>query len=434
MAGGGALLVTADAAAAPSARDGPSGPGLAAALAGDGDPRHALMGLAAASASPAGPRRTAALGRARMDPDRPMSPDAPARVASISKHVTAIGLLQLWERGRLGLLDDASDHLGFALRHPGFPGAPITVGMLLSHTSGIRNGPSYPVPFGHPLSAAFTPGGAHWDDGGWWSAPSEPPGWFTYADANFACIAQIIERLSGERFDRYMSGHVLRPLGLDAGFNWSGVSQSGRSRAAALYRKGADETRFRPEGPWVAQLDAAVRPAPAISVARAPEAADRDLETYRVGENGFVFSPQGGLRISVNDLVTLGLALAAGGGALLAPQTIALMRTPVWRLTGSASTGRPYGAGQILAYGLGTCVLTGAAGPSGDDLFGGCAGWSGHLGDAYGLVSGLWTDPSGGRVMAYLVNGVSSPQRDNPGRRSAFTWQEEAVAAAMTAR
>jgi CubicO group peptidase (beta-lactamase class C family) len=408
-------------------------------LDGDGDPRHALSGFAGmAFDRPDAPARTAvALGRAHIDPDQAMSVDSPMRIASISKHATTIGFLRLLEQGKVGLDDDLSDHLGFRLRHPLFPNTPITPRRALSHTSGLRNGPSYPVPFGRPLSAALTEGGVQYDNGAWWSPATEPPGWFAYADVNFAVVAQLIERLSGQRFDRYMTAHVFAPLKLDCGFNWSGVSEAARRRAAALYRKGADEDHFQPDGPWIAQLDAAPPPEPVIPVARAPEAKDRPLDSYRPGENGFVFAPQGGLRASARDLAAIARLLANGGALggvrLLKSETIALMRTPVWRYDPARPNGEPYGGGGILAYGLGTCILTGVSGPSGDNLFPGCAGWVGHLGEAYGLLSGLWVNPKTGAGLVYLINGVSSPHAQNPGARSAYTWQEERLGAVLAA-
>jgi CubicO group peptidase (beta-lactamase class C family) len=400
-------------------------------LDGDGDPTRALSGFAGIGfGGPEAPARVGvALGRAHIGPDRPMTVDTPMRIASISKHVTAIGFLRLVEQRRIGLEDDVSDHLGFPLRHPLFTKTPITPRMVLSHTSGLRNGPSYPVPFGRPLSAALTPGGAQYDDGAWWSPAGEPPGWFAYADVNFAVVAQLIERLSGERFDRYMTAHVFKPLGLQCGFNWSGTPQAVRDRAAALYRKGVDEAHFDPAGPWIAQVDGAPPPAPDIPVARAPEAKDRPLERYVPGENGFVFSPQGGLRASARDLARVARMLAAGGALegvrILKRETVALMQTPIWRYDAAHPNGGPYGGGGILAYGLATSVLTGLRGPNGDDLFPGCAGWVGHLGEAYGLLSGLWIDPRTGAGLVYLISGVSSPAAQNRGKRSAFTQQEE---------
>ena len=65
------------------------------------------------------------------------------RVASISKHVTALGLLKLWESGNFTLDDDVSKALNFTLRNPNFPNVPITYRMLLSHQSSIVQGSKY---------------------------------------------------------------------------------------------------------------------------------------------------------------------------------------------------------------------------------------------------------------------------------------------------
>ena len=240
------------------------------------------------------------------------------------------------------------------------------------------------------------------------------------------------ESVCGQRFDLYMSDKVLRPLNLDAGFNWSGVSQKARDRAAALYRKGVDEEHFVSDGPWIAQQDQSPPLSPTIAVKRTPQAQDLPIESYHLGSNGFVFSPQGGLRASALDLLTIGRMLV-GGGALngrriLKPETVALMQTPVWRYDPEKPNGEPYGGGAILAYGLGTRVLTASDSSSGDNLFPGCLGWVGHVGEAYGLLSGLWIDPKSGRALSYIINGVSSASH-NRGTRSAFSWQEERIAA-----
>ena len=60
-------------------------------------------------------------------------------------------------------------------------------------------------------------------------------------------------------------------------------------------------------GAWTPQVDAAVPAAPAVRILSAPEA-PLTADDVRVGENGFAFSPQGGLRASVRDLDALARA------------------------------------------------------------------------------------------------------------------------------
>lgn len=431
------LMATAAAAAASPAlaQDDP----FARLLTGAGDPRRAVPGYATIAFRKAD--QTAVLAKAGgyaidgLDTGRIMRTESPMRIASISKLVAAIGFMMLHQQDRIGLDEDVSELLRFTLRHPLFPDTPITPRMLLSHTSGLRNGPSFPVGLGRQLSDALTPGGKQWDNGAWFGPVSEPPGqYFAYSDTNIAVIAQLIERMIGMRFDLYMTRRVFEPLGLQCGYNWSGVPQNLRNYGAALYRKApSDEGPWNAAGPWQAQLDAAIPRYPEILVTRSPEGeALRLMPDEYEGGNGFVFSPQGGLRASARDLEVIARLIAGGGQLngvrLLRPETVKLMATPVWRYDPAKPNGDAYG-GAILAYGLGMQILTDAGG---DSLFPGCAGWVGHAGDAYGLVSGLWVEPTTGRGMTYLVNGTAAPLTEIKGR-SKFTAIEEQIAGVLSA-
>ena len=69
--------------------------------------------------------------------------DHKLRVASISKILVAIGVMQLVDKNLLKLDQDISDYLGWSLRNPKFPQQEITARQLLSHTSSVRDGPRY---------------------------------------------------------------------------------------------------------------------------------------------------------------------------------------------------------------------------------------------------------------------------------------------------
>src|SRR5690242_8503042 len=80
--------------------------------------------------------------------------DDPVRVASVSKMVTAIGVMKLVEQGKLDLTTDVSRWLGWRLRNPGFPNQPITLSMLLSHTSSVdEHDDDYVIPLGGTLQS-----------------------------------------------------------------------------------------------------------------------------------------------------------------------------------------------------------------------------------------------------------------------------------------
>lgn len=402
---------------------------LASLLDGGGDPGLAVPAWAGIARGPGGQGGlTRAEGAARVSPYEAMTRDSPARIASISKLVAALGFMTLVEAGKVGLDDDVSDILGFTLRHPKFLRERITPGRLLSHTSGLRDGPRYPVTFGFRLSDALTPGGSLWDDGAWFGPEGEPPGdWFAYCNTGFAVLGQIVERVTGQPFGPFMTKRVFGPLGLDCGYNWSGVSLAARGRAAVLYRKApSDEGPYDPAGPWIAQLDDALPPRITQSAMANPLVAGRLIDSYEPGTNGFVFSPQGGLRASARDLGRLARVVADDGAPILRREALSQMTTPVWRFDPRRPNGDAYG-GAIRAYGLGCQTLTGV---DGDNLFDGCEGWVGHAGDAYGLTSGLWVDPKTGRTMAYVITGEARPLKANRGR-SNFTRQEELLAGVL---
>src|SRR6476646_7903159 len=87
---------------------------------------------------------------------RRVGADDPARVASVSKLVVAIGVMKLVEQHKLSLYSDFSRWLGWKLRNPAFPDQPVTLRMLLSHTSSIRDhDDQYAIPLGESVRAAM---------------------------------------------------------------------------------------------------------------------------------------------------------------------------------------------------------------------------------------------------------------------------------------
>ena len=65
--------------------------------------------------------------------------DDPVRVASVSKMVTAIGVMKLVDQGKLDLTSDVSRWLGWRLRNPSFPDRPDqSVDVAVPHRLGAR--------------------------------------------------------------------------------------------------------------------------------------------------------------------------------------------------------------------------------------------------------------------------------------------------------
>lgn len=355
-----------------------------------------------------GVRGSGASGLADRAQNRRLTINDPVRIASVSKLVVALGVMRLVEQGRLDLDEDVSVRLGYPLRNPAFPQAPITLRLLLSHRSSLRDdGDRYVVPLGRTLRDALAEPSV-------FDAAHAPGAFFRYSNLNFPAVAAVMERATGERFDRLMNRLVLKPLGLDACFNWAACGADRARQGVALYN---DDGSPRKD-----DLAARLAPCPVSTVTPAC-----DLGDYVPGSNGALFSPQGGLRMSARDLAVVGrLLLNRGrhrGHAFLAPASIDALTAPAWRFAGdNGDTSN----GFYCGYGLAVQVLPTPTTGCRDDLFGDGRSVVGHAGDAYGLLGGLWIDRRRGTGIAYFS--INNPAEPPPGRRSAYRAVEERLA------
>ena len=348
---------------------------------------------------------TGSAGLADRARQRPLTPADPVRIASISKLVVALGVMRLVEQGRLDLDRDVSTWLGWRLRNPAFADTPITLRLLLSHRSGLRDDIDYAIPLGTELRTAL-------QDPKAFNREHRPGTYFRYSNLNFPVIASVMESATGERFDALMHRLVLAPLSLDACFNWTTCSDAAIGRAVVLYdEKGA------------AIRDDLGGRKPACPVL-APEGVPCKLDTYRPGSNGALFSPQGGLRISAEGLAVIGRLLLSGGvdrgQRFLSEGSIEEMLKPHWRFDGANGDTED---GFYCGYGLGVQIIPHER--CRDDLTGRGVALLGHAGDAYGVKSGLWIDRSRGRGMSYFATGIAE---DAPKGETSFRWVEEWLA------
>lgn len=70
---------------------------------------------------------------------RKMTADTPINIASISKPILGIALLQLQDQGLLDLDADVNGYLPLRVANPNFPTAAITLRQLATHTSSITD-------------------------------------------------------------------------------------------------------------------------------------------------------------------------------------------------------------------------------------------------------------------------------------------------------
>lgn len=338
---------------------------------------------------------------------RKVTADDPVRMASISKLVVAIGVMRLVEAGTLDLDVDVSRYLGWQLRNPAFPDAPITLRQLLSHTSSLTDTVDYVLPLDADMAGVLAEPKA-------WDAAHAPGEYFRYANFNFPVIAAATEKVSGERFDLLMQRLVLAPLGIEACYNWASCNPDTAARAIVLYRE-RQPVRDDHRGA-----------APTCPVTPASDGSC-DLARWQAGRNGAIFSPQGGLRISARHLAKIGRLLLNDGRLgkvkLLRPASVQAILTPEWRFDGA--NGDTTG-GFYCAYGLASQIMGTQEPECRDGLFADGRRRAGHAGDAYGLKSGIWLDRARGTGIVYFATDVLDA---DTGLRSAYTRIEEEMAA-----
>jgi|CXWL01.1.fsa_nt_gi CubicO group peptidase (beta-lactamase class C family) len=176
-----------------------------------------LPGLAAAVVDDRGFHWEIGLGWAELEV-RPVAPDTPFLVASVSKPVTATALMAAVEDGVLTLDGDIRGGLPFSVVHPFHPDAPITARQLLAHASSIVDDPAR-------LAAAIAPGDptvSLQDFLALYLAPGELRSWssrppasaFSYSNVGYALAGEVLEVGGSESFAAFVERRLFAPLGL----------------------------------------------------------------------------------------------------------------------------------------------------------------------------------------------------------------------------
>jgi CubicO group peptidase (beta-lactamase class C family) len=131
------------------------------------------------------------------------------RPGSISKVFTATAVMQLVEQGKLDLDRDVNDYLDFVI--PKTYDAPVTLRRILTHTAG----------FEETLKNLFVPSAREMRPLREYliaAMPARifPPGKVpSYSNYGLTIAGYIVERISGEPFDKYIAAHILTPLRMD---------------------------------------------------------------------------------------------------------------------------------------------------------------------------------------------------------------------------
>ncbi len=285
----------------------------------------------------------------------PVEADTRWRIYSMTKPVTSVAAMMLYEEGAFELTDPIARWLpefgemrvyakGGAPNPATVPAAePIRVWHLLTHTAGL----TYGFHHAHPVDAMYRKAGFEWGQprgldlaaccARWAGLPLlfQPGSEWNYSVATDV-LGALVEVISGQPLDQFFSERILGPLSMDSTGFWVGEPAAGK--LAALYVPDQDTGRL-------------VRNGAADAHATAPPAC---------------LSGGGGLISTAADYHAFTQLLLGGGELggvrLLAPRTVALMTRN--HLPGGADLeafGRPLFA-EIpfsgFGFGLGFSVLT----------------------------------------------------------------------------
>jgi CubicO group peptidase (beta-lactamase class C family) len=267
----------------------------------------------------------------------PPHEDTQYRIGSITKTFVAVLVLRLRDEGALALTDPLEAHL------PGTAAGSLTIGQLLSHTSGLAS--ETPAPWWERTPGELRPGLP--DVLGEQPVRHPAGSRFHYSNPGFALLGALVGAVRGTPWYDVLRAEVLRPLGMDR---------------TALSPSAPHATGFAVH-PWA------------------------DVVLPEPAQDTGVMAPAGELWSTAADLCRWAAFLAAGDERVLAPGTVAEMRRP------AAPTDDP---GWTSAYGLGLQLRR----QGGRTLYG-------HSGSMPGFLAALWASEADDVASVVLADATS---------------------------
>lgn len=286
------------------------------------------------------------------------------RIASISKSFAGTAMMQLVDRGLITLDTDISTLTPFQIRNPEYPDTPITLEMLMCHTSSIDD-------FGGYTSMDYLDPEANPD----WKTcylDCKPGTEFHYAEFNFGIVAALLEIITGERFDEYVKSNIFDALQIDGGYLPDSLDEG---RFASLYEI-TDSTKTERPNAYASRkalLDGyrTGRDAPGVCPSSAIKITAEGLASYMLMHMNRGYSPTIGVRI-LSEESALSMQMSH---------------------TGDEGYGLGLGRTEEFIDGVETV---------------------GHTGGAYGLRSVMCFDRKGEFGVVMICSGSRSPEPDEP--------------------
>lgn len=285
---------------------------------------------------------------------KPITAQTYFKTASVSKMISAIRIMQLVEAGLLSLDEPIGSYLEYDVAHPSYPDVPVTLRMLMSHTSAISG--SYTT--GKALQQLLNP--QHWES---WRPGSR----YKYSNLGAGIMGSLMEKVTGQDVNTCMDEGVFQPLGIDAAY-----------RTWLLDAPDMAALRYNAEG----------------KLARARNFYVTEAYDPSAGAEAHYDLTIGDVWIRGDDLCRLGMMLCQGGTlddmTILQPETVAEM-TASQQGKGGINADSPY---ALCVHRVDSLL---------DDRM-----IYGHQGQSNGIVCNLYWDQESGFVFAMITNGCSS--------------------------
>ncbi len=284
----------------------------------------------------------------------PFTDNTRTRVASVSKMVTSMIMMTLYDQGKITPDSVLSEVTGLPFDAPGK--GKVKLWHLMTHTAGFVDTEkfnSFTSDIKYLLKTSHT--------------NNEPGTAYLYTNFGAGTAGAVIECLSGEYFYEYADKALFKPLGMDAGYNIEMISD--KESVAKLY----ENDTITDVQHW-----------------------KRGRSLYSIGGLGnSCYCAQCELIINVKDLARLGMVMTNDGTLdgvkVLSKEAVDLME-------------KRYFSTPTYDMGLSIRIY--------DDLIEGKTIY-GHNGIAFGAIAGLYYDPVDKTGVAVITNGCSAYVDEN---------------------
>jgi CubicO group peptidase (beta-lactamase class C family) len=177
----------------------------------------------------------------------PMTPDTIHQVASVSKSLTAWGVMKLVDDGVINLDDPVEKYLTrWHIPPSPYDTNGVTIRRLLNHTAGISlSGYGAGVPVDQPLPSLEASLSGDTRGCGSVELVRQPGEGFMYSGGGYTILQLMVEEVTSQTFGDYMKTNILNPLGMEnSTFVWNETVQSQLAQGYGTYHNPIPNYRY----------------------------------------------------------------------------------------------------------------------------------------------------------------------------------------------